>query len=375
MRLQIRFAAGRSGRTADGHHEILTNRSLGRRGGVRLTELRTGRGVEVEGGHAVVVATGGFQSKLDIVRAALGRTAPEAGRILAGGGMNATGSAFEILGEVGAMTERLDHQWNYSTGVPNPRFPGAERGVLVFVPSVWGNARGQRFMAENGSPKERLPAVFAQPGGTFWAVFGPEALDSFYVSGSDWGDYRRIETLIIGNPSLVKRGETMEELGSKTGLPVEALQRTVQRFNAMVAAGNDEDFQAFGKKTGRRRGPVTGPPFYALQHFPLARTSLGGVVIDAACRVLDREGAPIAGLFAIGEVTGFGGINGKAGLEGTFLGPALAQGRVAARAILAESAGVRRNRRRDGRQSCFGRWTINCRKQRRACRATRCPSR
>jgi nitrate/TMAO reductase-like tetraheme cytochrome c subunit len=41
-------------------------------------------------------------------------------------------------------------------------------------------------------------------------------------------------------------------------------------------------------------------------------------------------------LFAVGEVSGFGGINGKHGLEGTFLGPGLVMGRVAARTILAE---------------------------------------
>ncbi len=300
-------------------------------GGVRLAELRTGRTFDLEARVAVVVATGGYQSNLALVREALGRKSAESGRILAGGGVNATGSALAILQRVGAVTERLDHQWNYISGIPDPRFPGSERGVLVSVPALWVNARGQRFMAENASPKEGLPVVFAQPGGTFWALFGPEALQSFYVSGSDWSDYRRIEKLIINNPDAVKRGETLHELGAKTGLPVAALEQTMQRFNAFVAAGTDDDFHAY------LRGPIAGPPFFALQCFPLARKSLGGVAIDASCRVLDRERAPIPGLFAVGEVAGFGGINGKAGLEGTFLGPALAQGRVAARVMLAES--------------------------------------
>jgi hypothetical protein len=62
---------------------------------------------------------------------------------------------------------------------------------------------------------------------------------------------------------------------------------------------------------------------------------MGGVAIDNSCRALNYRSEPIPGLFATGEVAGFGWINGKAGLEGTFLGPAIAQGRVAARAILA----------------------------------------
>ena len=316
--------------------DALISRPEGVRG-VCVTELRTGRSLEIEAKAAVIVATGGFQSNLDLVRKALGRTSPQSGRILAGGGINAMGSALAILQQGGGVTERLDHQWNYLTGVPDPRFPATERGILVFVPSMWVNALGQRFMSENASPKEGLPTVFAQPGGTFWAIFGQEALQSFYVSGSDWGDYQRIENLIINNPNVVKRGETLAELCSKTGLPVTDLEQALSRFNALVAMGEDEDFHTFDRKSGWRRGPIKGPPFYALQCFPLARKSLGGVVVDSSSRVLNAERVPIPGLFAVGEVSGFGGINGKAGLEGTFLGPALVQGRVAARAILTET--------------------------------------
>ena len=52
---------------------------------------------------------------------------------------------------------------------------------------------------------------------------------------------------------------------------------------------------------------------------PAPHTSLGGLVIDAKCRVLRVDGAPIPGLFAAGEVTGgihgFNRIGGNAGTE------------------------------------------------------------
>jgi hypothetical protein len=51
--------------------------------------------------------------------------------------------------------------------------------------------------------------------------------------------------------------------------------------------------------------------------------------------VLNKDGEPIPGLFAVGELAGFGGINGWAGLEGTFLGPSIVTGRVAAQTALA----------------------------------------
>ena len=71
-----------------------------------------------------------------------------------------------------------------------------------------------------------------------------------------------------------------------------------------------------------------------MQAWPLTRKSMGGVAIDLGCRVLDKKEKPIPSLFAVGELTGLAGINGKAALEGTFLGPCIVTGRVAARTIL-----------------------------------------
>src|SRR5581483_10135346 len=73
--------------------------------------------------------------------------------------------------------------------------------------------------------------------------------------------------------------------------------------------------------------PVAVAPFHALRMYPMTRKSLGGIVIDLDCCVLNARREPIAGLYAAGEATGFGGINGKAGLEGTFIGPLILQGR------------------------------------------------
>jgi predicted oxidoreductase len=66
----------------------------------------------------------------------------------------------------------------------------------------------------------------------------------------------------------------------------------------------------------------------------LTRKTLGGLHTDLAGRVLDGAGTPIAGLYAAGEVSGFGGggMHGYNALEGTFLGGCLFSGRTAGRA-------------------------------------------
>lgn len=303
--------------------------------GIAVTDERTGHTSEIKAG-AVILATGGFQSNLALVRETWPSGLPLPSRVLAGAGINAMGSGLDVARSSGAAVARLDHQWNYLSGLPDPRFPRGDRGLFANVPSVWVNTEGKRFMAENSSPKFGMATLLRQPGGTYWAIFGPNVLASFAVSGSDWADHRKVEELILDNSNVVKKAGSLEALATLVGLPAAELKATVLRFNVLVAQGNDEDFGRFGPGKATKPPMVLGPPYYAAQFFPITRKSLGGLVIDLSARVLDTRRKAIPGLYAAGEITGLAGINGRAGLEGTFLGPSLLTGRVAGRAVLAE---------------------------------------
>jgi succinate dehydrogenase/fumarate reductase flavoprotein subunit len=76
-----------------------------------------------------------------------------------------------------------------------------------------------------------------------------------------------------------------------------------------------------------------------MQFYPMTRKSMGGVVVDAGGRALNDSGQVVPGLYAVGEVTGSVGINGKHGMDGMFLGPAVITGRVAGQTIAASHAG------------------------------------
>ena len=69
----------------------------------------------------------------------------------------------------------------------------------------------------------------------------------------------------------------------------------------------------------------------------LSRKTLGGLHTDLSARVLGHSGEPVPGLYAAGEVAGFGGggLHGYRALEGTFLGGCLFTGRTAGRALAA----------------------------------------
>ena len=82
--------------------------------------------------------------------------------------------------------------------------------------------------------------------------------------------------------------------------------------------------------------PKAGP-LIAVRLNILTRKTLGGLQTDLSSRVLQADGEPLPGLYAAGEVAGFGGggVHGYRSLEGTFLGGCLFSGRIAGRAVAA----------------------------------------
>jgi len=306
--------------------------------GARVVHLRTAKAEELRA-QQVILATGGFESNLELVRAYWPRYFPALStgtRVLLGSGLNATGSGLEIATNAGARLAMLDHQLFYSTGLVNPRDPSGKRGLHAFNrDAIWVNAQGKRFVTDGQpDPKRQMPAVLAQVPATYWCVFDATLRPQFFVSGSDWNDTNVVQQEIFTNWKLVqwvKQENSIEALARACALPVATLRQTITRWNDMIDEGEDVEFHRFNSSSNERPPKIKTPPFFAVQLFPLARKSLGGVAVDLSCRVLDQKGDPIPGLYAVGELTGVGGINGRAALEGTLLGPGILMGRVAAK--------------------------------------------
>jgi len=291
---------------------------------------------------SVILATGGFQSNLDMVREFWPAELKFPKRILTGSGTNSVGHGHKLAQSVGGELARMEYQWNYFTGIPDPRYPGTDRGLSAA--NMYGiivNPKGRRFANLLNWAKEVMPPLLKQDRATLWFVFDEASKPKFVVSGSDWADFNHVEDVIFQNTDLMQSADTVDALARQAGLPPQALVATIERYNRLVANGEDTDFGRFTKSDIKLRDmspKIEKPPFYAMQAYPLTRKSMGGVAIDLACRVLDKQKRTIPGLYAVGELTGLAGINGKAALEGTFLGPCIVTGRVAARAIIASSA-------------------------------------
>ena len=301
--------------------------------GVRVRELRTGLERELLG-PAVIIATGGWQNDLEFVRQEWREDVPAPSRLYSGAGNFATGAGIRLGQAVGAATTRMDHQVTFTTGIPDPRDPTGTRALLTQNPAaIWVDSNGRRFINENGPSKVADKTVLGQTPATHWLVFDADGFRSLRIRDAVWlHNPPGIEPL--KQSGLIKLADSIPELAVAAGLPAAALQGTVQRWNDAVLAGEDTDFARFSRgKPDPAARALRKAPFYALQLFPMTRKSMGGLAIDADTRVLDKQGRPIPGLYAAGEVTGVAGINGSYGGEGTFLGPSVYLGRLAGRAV------------------------------------------
>ena len=305
----------------------------GRVTGLEGRDVTTGEPVAVKS-KAVVVTTGGFNSNLDMVL----ENSPHLrnDKVLVGSGPGSTGSGHKLVRQAGGYLTHMDHNWFYAYATPDYRDPSQTRGLAFRqVPGyIWVNQQGRRFHNEEISGgNSASPALMAQTPRHAWAIMeGPMAatmdVSDPYYRVDDKTLRTKVEELLANSP-YVRKADTLAELAKRIDVDVPVFLDTVERYNDACKRGLKTEPE-FGKALKSCKAFDT-PPFYAMQIFLMARKNFGGVKTDLQCRVLDKHFEPIEALYAAGEVAGMAGghINGRAGLEGTMLGPSLFSGRVA----------------------------------------------
>jgi hypothetical protein len=170
----------------------------------------------------------------------------------------------------------------------------------------------------------------------------PDPVQKFIDHGADFVVEHDLDALVRGMNAL-----TEEPLLDPETVRGEVVARDSQLENPF-----GKDLQMTAIRAARRYLPdritrVAAPhrlldpaagPLIAVKLGILTRKTLGGLETDLESRALRPGGEPIPGLYAAGEVAGFGGggMHGYSALEGTFLGGCLFSGRTAGRAIAAQ---------------------------------------
>jgi predicted oxidoreductase len=141
----------------------------------------------------------------------------------------------------------------------------------------------------------------------------------------------------------------MNALTDEALLDPSVIRRQIEARDLQLANSFSKDAQIQGIRNSRkfladRLGRTAAPhrildpdagPLIGVKLHILTRKTLGGIQTDLSSRALGLDAEPIGGLYAAGEVAGFGGggVHGYNALEGTFLGGCIFSGRTAGRAI------------------------------------------
>ncbi len=287
----------------------------------------------------VILATGGYAANREL----LSRLQPRHGNALIGCLDHATGDGHEMLEAMGVALTHGDTYAPTMGMVEDPRRPGhgfrvSELRLIVNAVDrppweIWVNARGERFVAEDTtSPFVREEALRDQPGMEMWAVWDQAIFDAAPPAiGPDWS---RGEILDRGSAERwLLRADSLAELAAAMGVDPDALARTVTAYNA---SGVDP----WGRT--HRPLPVERAPFFALRSVGGMLLSRGGPRVDERLHPLLPSGAPVCGLYAVGELLGMGRFSGDSFAGGMSVGPALALARSTVLEIAAASEGAAR---------------------------------
>ncbi len=333
--------------------------------------------------QAVIVGSGGIGANHELVRknwpARLGE-APK--NMICGVPDHVDGRMLAISEAAGASIINPDRMWHYVEGIQNWDPIWTKHGIRILPgPSpLWLDATGKRLPVPLFPGFDTLGTLehIMQSGHDYtWFVLTQKMIEKeFALSGSEQ------------NPDLTSKS-VVEVLKSRVGKgapgPVEAFKRhgadfvverdlgaLVRGMNALtdeplldfgeiereilardreIANPYTKDLQVTAIRGARRYIPdritrVAAPhrileekagPLIAVRLNILTRKTLGGLQTDLSSRVLAASGEPLPGLYAAGEVAGFGGggVHGYRSLEGTFLGGCLFSGRIAGRAAAA----------------------------------------
>lgn len=164
------------------------------------------------------------------------------------------------------------------------------------------NLDGKRFYDESFFPNGAAK-IGIQPGRIAWSIVDADTLkviaDRLIAGNDGWihKDYlTEIETeLKLDTP--LKKADTIAELATLCGIDADALQTTIDRYNADCASGADSEF---GKRPETMR-PVLKPPFYAIYGKMATDGAFGGIRINEKMEGLRPDGTPIPGLYATGD--------------------------------------------------------------------------
>src|SRR5882724_11837575 len=328
--------------------------------------------------QAIIVTSGGIGGNHELVRRHWPKRLGEPPRhMISGVPDHVDGLMLDVVKAAGGNIINSDRMWHYPEGIQNYAPIWSRHGIRILSgPSpLWLDARGRRLPVPLFPGFDSLGAlhhITREGHGHSWFLLNERIIGrEFALSGSEQNPdlTGRSIALVLGRigrgaPAPVRRfmergadfviRKTLPELAAGMNALAGAALIDAAELEREVVARDRAIDNAFGKdaqlmairaarnylgdklirvaKPHKILDPAAGP-LIAVKLSVLTRKTLGGLQTDLSSRVLQHDGTPLPGVYAAGEVAGFGGggVHGYRALEGTFLGGCIFSGRIAGR--------------------------------------------
>jgi len=331
---------------------------------------------------AVIVSSGGIGHNHELIRKnwPTERLGPCPQHMIPGVPAYVDGRMLAITETAGGQIVNRDRMWHYTEGLHNwdPIWPDHAIRIIPGPSSMWFDANGKRLAAPNFpgfDTNASMQAILSTGYDYSWFVLNQTIVEKeFMLSGSEQNpditgkDLKfTLQSRVAKGPSgpvdaFLKHGvdfvtartlpelvEGMNKLARGPQLDPADIERQIVARDREVANKYSKDAQvmaignarrAIGDKLARVASPhrILDPahgPLIGVRLNVLTRKTLGGIQTNLNSQVIASDGTPFAGLYAAGEVAGFGGggVHGYNALEGTFLGGCIFSGRAAGLAL------------------------------------------
>ncbi|WP_241548507.1 FAD-binding dehydrogenase [Gordonia alkanivorans] len=331
---------------------------------------------------AVIVTSGGIGHNHDLIRKnwPVDRLGPAPKTMISGVPAHVDGRMLEISEDAGANIVNRDRMWHYTEGIHNwdPIWPDHAIRIIPGPSSLWLDANGNRLAPPNFpgfDTNSTMKAILAAGHDYSWFILTQSIVEKeFMLSGSEQNPDITSKDLKLAAKSRLAKGapgpvdafvrngidfvvaDNLPELASGMNAIARGPELDLAHIERVISARDAEVENKFSKdaqlmainnarqfigdrivrvaKPHRILDPTHGP-LIAVRLNILTRKTLGGLETNLDSQVLRPDGSAFDGLFAAGEVAGFGGggVHGYNALEGTFLGGCIFSGRAAGRAV------------------------------------------
>jgi succinate dehydrogenase/fumarate reductase flavoprotein subunit len=274
-----------------------------------------GKEITIKARRSVVLACGGYEYDRDMLRNHV-----KGDPIYAWGSPGNTGDGVRMAQAVGAALWHMngvsagigikfdEYEYGFSGGKPGPGWIYVNKKGKRFVDEINIEAHAGLLIADYYDQEAlnypQIPAfcIFDETV-RLAGRLGSTANGYCRASGYTWSEDNSEEI----SKGWIKKGETLEELASKIGVPATALAATVAKWNEDIAAGEDTLFErpistTSSSGTTVRSAAIEMPPYYAIEQYPCLLNTQGGPKRNAKGQVLNVFDKPIPHLYSAGEL-------------------------------------------------------------------------